>query len=371
MPGLGASISVWLSYGYAARTVKSEIPFGQGAIAGVIAPEAANNAKEGGAMIPTLFFGIPGSSSMAIMMAALALAGVSVGPRMLGQDIALTYLLGGTVVAANLIAIPLFFLAVPWIVRFSGRAARDDRALRDRDRRDGLADPRAQPDHACRTAVRNGSRAGAQGGELAAGALHPRLRRRRPARGLVVSDRRDLGLVGPDAADDHRARARAGRAGWPICIRRKQQRAAAIDHPDKIGAILPIGIFALAALAEHSWQPAGPHPGVRDLRRGPGPVGDYPAAAQAKPRIDARTTVTQRYGWLVGGFLLANPIIGLTASSSIFLGLMLHALRIRIVPMILAVLSFIGLQLLLLSVVFDIGIERDILGRGLWWLLGR
>src|SRR5688572_29983547 len=119
MPGLGASISVWLSYGYAARTVKSEIPFGQGAIAGVIAPEAANNAKEGGAMIPTLFFGIPGSSSMAIMMAALALAGVSIGPRMLDQDIALTYLLGGTVVAANLIAIPLFFLAVPWIVRFS------------------------------------------------------------------------------------------------------------------------------------------------------------------------------------------------------------------------------------------------------------
>ena len=49
-----------------------EIPFGQGAIAGVIAPEAANNSKEGGAMIPTLFFGIPGSSSMAIMMAALA-----------------------------------------------------------------------------------------------------------------------------------------------------------------------------------------------------------------------------------------------------------------------------------------------------------
>ncbi len=38
---------------------------------------------------------------------------------MLGQDIALTYLLGGTVIAANLIAIPLFFLAVPWIVRFS------------------------------------------------------------------------------------------------------------------------------------------------------------------------------------------------------------------------------------------------------------
>ncbi len=64
-------------------------------------------------------------------------------------------------------------------------------------------------------------------------------------------------------------------------IRRKQQRAAAIDHPDKIGAILPIGIFALAVLAEIPWQPAGPHPGVRNLRRGSDPVGDYPAPAQA------------------------------------------------------------------------------------------
>lgn len=50
---------------------------------------------------------------------------------------------------------------------------------------------------------------------------------------------------------------------------------------------------------------------------------------------------------------------------------MLHALRIKIVPLLLTVLCFIGLQLLLLSLVFDIGIERDILGRGLWWLLGR
>ena len=50
---------------------------------------------------------------------------------------------------------------------------------------------------------------------------------------------------------------------------------------------------------------------------------------------------------------------------------MLQALRIRLVPLALAVLGYIGLQLLLLSLVFDIGIERDILGRGLWWLLGR
>ena len=111
MPGLGASIAVWLSYGHAARTEKSEIPYGQGAIAGVIAPEAANNSKEGGAMVPTLFFGIPGSSGMAIMMAAFRRR--AVGPRCspgIGSPTA-----GLRRRAANLIAIPLFFLAVPLI----------------------------------------------------------------------------------------------------------------------------------------------------------------------------------------------------------------------------------------------------------------
>ncbi|HSM42157.1 MAG TPA: tripartite tricarboxylate transporter permease [Afifellaceae bacterium] len=119
MPGLGSSVAVWLSYAYAARHTKSEIPFGSGAIAGVIAPEAANNSKEGGAMVPTLFFGIPGSSSMAIMLAALSLAGVSVGPNLVNEDIGLSIALAATVVLANLIAIPLFFLVVPGIVRLS------------------------------------------------------------------------------------------------------------------------------------------------------------------------------------------------------------------------------------------------------------
>ena len=213
MPGLGASISVWLSYGYAARTVKSEIPFGQGAIAGVIAPEAANNSKEGGAMIPTLFFGIPGSSSMAIMMAALALAGVSVGPRMLGQDIALTYLLGGAVIAANLIAIPLFFLVVPWIVRFSAV------------RREMIA-PFAIVIGVTASLIHEPSLmthaqlifATALGLALKS-ANWPRapfilgIRGRRPAGNLVVSDGGDLGLVGRGAADDHCARPRPGRLG--------------------------------------------------------------------------------------------------------------------------------------------------------------
>ena len=119
MPGLGSSVAVWLSYAAAAKHTKSEIPFGQGAIAGVIAPEAANNSKEGGAMVPTLFFGIPGSSSMAIMLAALSLVGVQVGPNLLTEDVSISIALAVTVVVANLIAIPVFFLVVPAIVRLS------------------------------------------------------------------------------------------------------------------------------------------------------------------------------------------------------------------------------------------------------------
>jgi hypothetical protein len=108
-----------MSYDYAARTTKSDIPFGEGAVAGVIASEAANNAEEGGSMIPTLFFGIPGSSSMAIMMGALTFVGIAVGPNLLSRDLGLSFSLAGSVLVANLIAVPLFFLVIPAIVRLS------------------------------------------------------------------------------------------------------------------------------------------------------------------------------------------------------------------------------------------------------------
>jgi TctA family transporter len=119
MPGLGSSVSVWMSYAYAARHVESDIPYGEGAIAGVIAPETANNSKEGGAMVPTLFFGIPGSSSMAIMLGAFMVIGQPVGPQLLTTDIDVSFILAIAILLANLIAIPMFFMAVPGIVRLA------------------------------------------------------------------------------------------------------------------------------------------------------------------------------------------------------------------------------------------------------------
>lgn len=119
MPGLGSSVAVWMSYAYASRHSTSKTPFGKGAIEGVIAPEAANNSKEGGAMVPTLFFGIPGSSSMAIMLGAFLVIGLPVGPTLLTTDVNVSVTLAVTVLLANLIAIPMFFAVVPGIVRLA------------------------------------------------------------------------------------------------------------------------------------------------------------------------------------------------------------------------------------------------------------
>ena len=76
IPGLGGAVVDWLSYGIAAQTSKNSEGFGKGDIRGVIAPESSNNAKEGGALIPTLLFGIPGSGTTAILLGGLVLLGL-------------------------------------------------------------------------------------------------------------------------------------------------------------------------------------------------------------------------------------------------------------------------------------------------------
>ncbi len=101
LPGLGGAVVDWICYGVAARTVKNPENFGKGDIRGVIAPEAANNAKEGGALIPTLLFGIPGSGSTAVLLGGLVLLGVQPGPRMLDENLDLTLLVIWTLALAN------------------------------------------------------------------------------------------------------------------------------------------------------------------------------------------------------------------------------------------------------------------------------
>ena len=81
IPGLGGDVASWMCYGHAVQTSQTPERFGTGAVEGVIGPEAANNSKEGGSLLPTLFFGIPGSSGMVLMLGAFIVLGVQPGPE--------------------------------------------------------------------------------------------------------------------------------------------------------------------------------------------------------------------------------------------------------------------------------------------------
>jgi putative tricarboxylic transport membrane protein len=83
VPGVGESAACWLGYDLARRRSKQKENFGKGEVEGVIAAETANSATAGGALIPTLVFGIPGSGPTAILMAGLFMYGIRPGPLLM------------------------------------------------------------------------------------------------------------------------------------------------------------------------------------------------------------------------------------------------------------------------------------------------
>lgn len=83
IPGTGGDIASWIGYNEAKRLSKHPEEFGNGAPEGIAAPEAANNAVSGGALIPLLTLGIPGDSCTAIMLGALMMQGVTPGPLLM------------------------------------------------------------------------------------------------------------------------------------------------------------------------------------------------------------------------------------------------------------------------------------------------
>ena len=107
IPGLGGSVVDWIAYGHTVQTTKDKSDFGKGEVRGVIGPESSNNAKEGGGLVPTLIFGIPGSGSMAIFMGAVALLGsgdLEVGPQMLSAEyLDITYTIVWLLALANVL----------------------------------------------------------------------------------------------------------------------------------------------------------------------------------------------------------------------------------------------------------------------------
>ena len=102
--------SDWFAYGHAVQTCKPREDFGKGDVRGVIAPEAANNANTGGALVPTLIFGIPGSSSTAVFLGGLILLGVKPGPSMVDTYLGLTYTVIWSLAIANIVGAGICFM---------------------------------------------------------------------------------------------------------------------------------------------------------------------------------------------------------------------------------------------------------------------
>ncbi len=113
IPAAGGSIASLVSYGIAVRSDKEPERFGKGAFEGVIAPESANNAAVGGAMVPTLVLGIPGSPTTAVIMTVFLLHGLRPGPLLLREQPILLY----SIFIGIIIASALLFLLGRYIAR--------------------------------------------------------------------------------------------------------------------------------------------------------------------------------------------------------------------------------------------------------------
>ncbi|MGH6885614.1 MAG: tripartite tricarboxylate transporter permease, partial [Geminicoccales bacterium] len=119
MPGIGGSASDWIVYGHVVQSSKDKSQFGKGDIRGVIGPESANNSKDGGALVPTLLFGIPGGGTMAIFLAGMVLLGLQPGPAMVGRNLDMTYTIVWSLAIANVIGTFLCIVLSPSIARLT------------------------------------------------------------------------------------------------------------------------------------------------------------------------------------------------------------------------------------------------------------
>lgn len=114
VPGSGGSVATFIAYGESKRSSSDSEKFSQGAEEGLVATESANNASVSGSLIPTLTFGIPGSTTTAVLLGALLLHGVRPGPALFGEQIELTYSIFVTIVLCSLLIIGFGLVAVRW-----------------------------------------------------------------------------------------------------------------------------------------------------------------------------------------------------------------------------------------------------------------
>lgn len=117
LPAEGGTVAALIGYNEAKRWSKNKSEFGHGAIEGIAGPEAANNAATGGAMVPTLALGIPGSATTAVILGALMVHGLRPGPHLFTQTPELLYAIFASMLAANFMFLGLGLFAAKLFAR--------------------------------------------------------------------------------------------------------------------------------------------------------------------------------------------------------------------------------------------------------------
>ena len=120
IPGTGAAIASWISYGQAKQTSKHPEEFGKGSPEALIAVSACNNAVTGGALIPTITLGIPGSGTTLVIMTALMINNIQPGPSMFNEFAGDAYTIFFSLLVGNVI---MFFLGLAAFSMFSKTAS--------------------------------------------------------------------------------------------------------------------------------------------------------------------------------------------------------------------------------------------------------
>ncbi|MFC1872636.1 tripartite tricarboxylate transporter permease [Chloroflexota bacterium] len=117
IPGVGGTAAAFMSYTTAVQTSKHPETFGTGDPEGIIAPEAANDAKDGGALVPTMTFGIPGSAIMAMLLSSFILHGMQPGPLLLRDNLHIVMILIVGLILANVMTSSVGLLLAPYLAK--------------------------------------------------------------------------------------------------------------------------------------------------------------------------------------------------------------------------------------------------------------
>ncbi len=118
IPGVGGTVAGFIAYGHAVQSAKDDnASFGKGDIRGLIAPEAAVDAKDGGSLLPALAFGLPGSEAGVVLLAVFAIHGLTPGMPMLTTGLSLTFTLILALLFSNLLTSVVGVALTPWLAR--------------------------------------------------------------------------------------------------------------------------------------------------------------------------------------------------------------------------------------------------------------